>query len=519
MHCHINKRIIGNILLYCVFTIFMILAIHSKKNMHVDEVYSYGLSNSAMCMTIEDGVTYYPASSPWLDYMTVDDENRFNYTKVWENQASDVHPPLYYALLHTICSFFPNSFSIWFAGLINIVFALATLFFAQRIVRLLTDNSLVNRLFPVLFICSAGILSAVTYFRMYIVAMFWVTAFTYLVVKQIEEKNTVRTYLLFLCVTVGGALTHYYCIVYIVLSSIVYGCYLLCKKNWKGIGCFCLTQGISALISIAVFPAMLKHIFVDGRGTESVDNLANTVSSIAFKRLQIFFNMIDEKLFGGIFVYVFFILLLCLCIMKKDTYKRLISERKVLITRYLCIIIPVTVYFILISRIAAYVIERYMLPIYAVLYVVVLCGIGECLHIFGGKKYVPLLSIVAVVMSVNSWKNMDWIYLFKESEGFIENASNYSDVDCLYIYDAEWRLNPSYYEVSNYHSVTFLKKDELDLLSDWDVDQKYHLIVTIINETETEEILNNVMDYFPVLDTYDYLGGYGYSNTYYMHGQ
>lgn len=36
---------IMDISVYVVFTLFMVLAVHNKVNMHVDELLSYGLSN------------------------------------------------------------------------------------------------------------------------------------------------------------------------------------------------------------------------------------------------------------------------------------------------------------------------------------------------------------------------------------------------------------------------------------------------------------------------------------------
>ncbi len=56
------------------------------------------------------------------NYFAVKKNERFDYRKVWKNQKNDVHPPIYYILLHTICSFFPGKFSWWYAGSINIFF-------------------------------------------------------------------------------------------------------------------------------------------------------------------------------------------------------------------------------------------------------------------------------------------------------------------------------------------------------------------------------------------------------------
>lgn len=515
---NVYKRKTGSILLYCFFALVMILALQSKKNWYVDEVCSYGLANnvSGTCIPIEDGITYYPSNVPWIDYMSVDSENRFNYANVWENQASDVHPPLYYMILHTVCSLFTDSVSIWFAGLINVVFALGTLFFLRKIVLLLTENELLTGLISVMFVCSAGILSAVTFLRMYILAMFWITALTYLIIKQIGEgQNALKYTLCTMFISMGGALTHYYCIVYIIFISIAYGCYLLYSRNWKGTGFFCLAQGIAALASIGIFPTMLEHILSSSRGHEAVNNIVDNSWKAGFERLQIFFNMIDSQLFGGVFIYIFFSFLLFLILMRKNALK-MMSEKRIMVIRYICVGVPIVLYFILISKIAAYMTDRYMFPIYAVLYAVVLSGISECFRVLQIQHAVYMFAILTVIMSVNSWKDMNWTYLYKESETLLETASNYADVDCLYVYEKPWEINPSYYEVSQYHSVTFLKRNELDLLVGHEISDKYHLIV--MTTGDDDEVLKQVMDVSPYLNAYDYVGGYGYTNTYYMHG-
>ena len=99
-----NKARTRNGLIYILFIILMVFTIRNKTNLYVDEVYSYGLANhtDGMFMQIEDGKTYYPSNTPWISYMAVSADSRFDYANVWENQAQDVHPPLYYVILHTI---------------------------------------------------------------------------------------------------------------------------------------------------------------------------------------------------------------------------------------------------------------------------------------------------------------------------------------------------------------------------------------------------------------------------------
>ena len=45
----------------------------------------------------------------------------FNYKNVYYNQTLDCHPPLFYYAIHTICSFFPASFSKWYGFSLNII--------------------------------------------------------------------------------------------------------------------------------------------------------------------------------------------------------------------------------------------------------------------------------------------------------------------------------------------------------------------------------------------------------------
>ncbi len=94
----------------------MLITIASKKNLHVDEMCSYILSNNvgSINMTFEEGYTYMPAEQVYLDGITVNDVSGiFNFANVWKNQTNDVHPQLYYFILHIICSFNAGKFSVW----------------------------------------------------------------------------------------------------------------------------------------------------------------------------------------------------------------------------------------------------------------------------------------------------------------------------------------------------------------------------------------------------------------------
>lgn len=515
---HKEKRF--SLCIYCLFIIFMILGIGNKKNYMIDELYSYGLANhKGIEMSFLDGKTYYPSNTIWIDYMTLDCEQRFDYRNVWKNQTEDVHPPLYYAVLHTICSFFPGSFSRWFAGIINIFFAAGTLFFVRKLAMLLIDDDKLQRIVTIAFVASAGILSAATFLRMYIMAMFWVTALTYLLLKQMGESDQ-KFYVKLLFCMVCGALTHYYFVLYAVFISVAYGICLLYRKVWKGAVLFCLTQGAAAVISLCVFPAMLSHIFVGYRGKEAFDNFGENLSVVGFERILVYVNELNGQLLGGIFSYIVVgtgIFLLTFGVQKYQN--ALAEEKRKKINRYFCLCFTVMSYFFIVSLSSAFLSTRYMTPVYAVTFLTIFYLISELIKRVAARNYLYAMILLTTLIIVNGLKNYDWNYLYyRDCEPLLISAREHGDSDCLYVYNKKWKILPAYCEASEYHSITFLQSRNLEQLNE-ELKSRYQLVVVIEENEEDEALLNMIIEMCPSLNTYEYIGKGAYTNSYYLYGK
>lgn len=518
---YLSKEKTNSLCLYFAFVLLMILAIGCKKNFHSDEISNYKLANYDISKTLfEDGRAYYPPKAAWVDFMAVDGESRFQYGTVWKNQAGDVHPPLYYAMLHTICSIFPGCFSKWFAGIINILSAVGTLFFVRKLVMLLTGDEKLKLLISIAFITSAGVLSSVTFLRMYILVMLEVTVLTYLILKKIEgggvESKRKFYAELFICM-VCGALTHYYFVLYAVLISIAYGLLLFFRKAWKEVGVFCMTQGLAAAVSIGIFPAMLFHVFSGYRGTESFDNLADSLLSGGIERIGSFLEKLNWELFGGIFTYIavgMAVYLLVFGLQNHQTGDA--DERRKTGDKYFCILFAGIFYFLFVSFSAPYLVDRYMFPIYAIVLSVMLCLLGQWMKKnFAGYLYGMIL--LTAVVSVNGLRNSKWEYLYLPTEELLDAAREHGETDCLFIYESKIRMQRVFCEASQYHSITFLKEENLEELATMDLASRYELVVIV--DSRDDEILDEIMDICPSLNTFERLGGHANTNSYYLHGR
>jgi len=138
-----------------------------KSGEHSDEVWSYGLANShnmpyifADNTRVHDDVKL----NKWItgqdlnNYITVQPSQRFDYKNVISNLKYDEHPPLYFMILHTICSFFPDTYSKWFAFPINIICFVLTMIVLFLLVKKAIGNDIHGLLCVLYFgFCTGGV--------------------------------------------------------------------------------------------------------------------------------------------------------------------------------------------------------------------------------------------------------------------------------------------------------------------------------------------------------------------------
>lgn len=235
-----------------------------KQGMFLDEIYSYGLSNSDYAPFVrtlrEDGLTGNVLThDELLGYVAVDDGQQFDYASVYYNQTQDVHPPLYYFVLHTICSLFPNVFSKWFGLGVNLVFLVVTLCLLYSLSRMLLGDRRLAAFVCLLYGASTGAISMVIMVRMYMMLTLLSVLLGWLITNHMERPR--RWHYPAIAATVfAGMMTQYLYAVLAFFMCAGYGFYLLFHKRWGQAAAFGVSAVIGVVGMLAAFPAWYEQM-------------------------------------------------------------------------------------------------------------------------------------------------------------------------------------------------------------------------------------------------------------------
>ena len=250
---YIKEKIFKNlfgvmvVILGILITSICIYAGNRSAGLEGDEVFSYisATSNGGfkkVCF-LEDQTLY--EGQYFYNSLSATEEERFNIPMVVKNQEMDTHPPLFYILLNFVCSFFPGVYSRWFGIGLNIILLFAVWVGLFLLLDLFLKNKYMALILSAIFCCSRLSVSMVLFIRMYVLLMacFLFQSWYHLVLLKRSEtqtdmfcaKNVWKQYLLLAFITLAGALTHYYFLVYQLMISMLYIVVLLKKKEKKQI--------------------------------------------------------------------------------------------------------------------------------------------------------------------------------------------------------------------------------------------------------------------------------------------
>ncbi len=237
--------------------------VNDKQGRHSDEVWAYGLANSQegphIFMDAQTGEMLH--ENQWMtgqefkEYLTVSEEERFDYENVIENLKQDTAPPLFSMLLHTVSSIFPGAYSQWYGFAINLVAFVVTQIFMYKLLRRLTGDEKWALLGLALYGFSVGAVSTVIFIRHYmLLTMFGImTAYFHLsVLENGKEEGKEKRIPAFCGLTVsvlGGALSHYFYIVFLAGLMLMYLIFFCLKKDAKALACYVCATAVPLLVS------------------------------------------------------------------------------------------------------------------------------------------------------------------------------------------------------------------------------------------------------------------------------
>lgn len=295
---------------FCVVFIVIVafqyaLCIHygmKREYLFCDEVYSYGLANSTEHTFLhprenDEPLEDWVSGSYFTDYMNYNDSS-FNYKAAYVNQANDVHPPLYYMLLHTVCYFFKGA---GYSVVPGLVLNLVLLIFVGLLLLYVASNLLRDKwygLIATLFwgLSSVGISSCML-IRMYLLQTLEVLLLTavHIYILKHRDRMTIPYFILLALAVMLGGLTHYYFYFYAAGLGICVCIYLLFTRQTKQMFAYGLSLVAGLVAAVAVFPATRDHIF-GYRGSYATSNLVG----VNISKFLSYIKYVNKAYFAGL---------------------------------------------------------------------------------------------------------------------------------------------------------------------------------------------------------------------------
>ncbi len=525
-----------------IVTIFMFYWIGQKEGFHEDEIFSYGSSNykwdnvfqasgksdflnraieqyvigDSIGSTINN-IQYYLAhqgefgalageiqkndkpvwktSQDAIDYLTVSGDEIFNYFSVYYNQSRDVHPPLFYGLVHLVSSFALGMFSKYIIFIINLAFFILTCYYIRKIF-ILFNKKWLGILAILLYGLSMGAASTVIFLRMYSMITFFSIAYLYLNLRILKNNFDIRRsdkWKLFGIVLLGFLTQYYFCI-FALIVFIIMSIYMLMKKQYRIWGGYFLVHLLTAILGIVIFPASIYHIFFSYRGAGAVEGSMNIIEAIQFYGTR----LCEAFSINNVLIFLL-VALTIIAVIVRAIVKIVKKEKIAKLYQYILITVPTLIYFIFVAKIAPDVEAKYavryvmpILPEIAIIFVLALY------RVFSNKNigFVVTASAVAII-SINGMITNEPKYLYRGYQNYLDIAEEYKDLNFVYAVDNAFTQLTSLPEFMVYNKSLILNMnyDKLDFLAtDEELQSQDKFVLTIKKWMNVEDTLNKILE-------------------------
>ncbi len=523
---------INNILFYIaiiITTIVMFVFIGQKNGWHEDEIFSYGSSNykcdnlflnfgdkDSLNQLIDEkivgknigetlkNISYYLKNEDefqdelnkkiaeekpiWKtkeqakEYMTVSSDEIFNYWSVYYNQARDVHPPLFYMLVHLVSSICLNNFTKYIIFSINLIFYIASCFVLKKILRLFNKEEL-SWITVLLYGLSMGMISIVMFQRMYMMLTFFAMVYLYLNINIFKnsfeiDKKTKRK----LTITVIlGFLTQYYFCIYAALVAIISAICMIKNKKWDSLKRYVWCHVKAAIIGLILFPASIYHIFFSYRGAAGGVAEGSYLSRLQEYLKLIFYGFSIPEILGYITLGIIIAMFI----------RRIIIAKRKDIATLICL--PIFLFVLVIAKIAPFINIRYISIVFPIIIIAVELGVvssvKELMKIIKNDKIpqfirknasIIILVVIALVSSGYGLLKSKPEFLYTDYSKRIEIAEQYSNLKFVYIGQSPFNQLQDMEEFLRYDNSIIINTWQLDRLKEIDgLDDNTEFILNI----------------------------------------
>lgn len=306
--CSIQRKIhcdfCGRIIVYFIMSVQLILIFLTQIQavVNTDGIFSYTLANNPYDYCFIDAkYDEFPQNNGWIDAQilrenyVVEKYDRFNYAAVYHHQRYDVHPPLYYYLVHTISSLFWGRYSILYTMVIN----LTALFVVDLLVIKLFGDIYHKKEYaavPLMFLLLMDVMQFLyTWARMYMMLFVFCLWYLYIHWHLIKQKGFWKKTCLaqmILCIFFG-TLTHYYFYVYAASLTFLMIVFLVCEQRRHELFSYIYAGIIGIASSWIFFPWVIWHVFFNQQNKHA------DIIPWSLKKLESYFTFCNEKLFNG----------------------------------------------------------------------------------------------------------------------------------------------------------------------------------------------------------------------------
>ncbi|MBO6260296.1 MAG: glycosyltransferase family 39 protein [Lachnospiraceae bacterium] len=416
-----------------------------KSGGFVDEYFSLSFSNSSrggyLIDSFDGNLIHRVITSDELrDYVAVEQDETFVYDYIIENCSSDMTPPLYYFILHTICSFFPGVLSKWFGLSINLLAYFVTLVFLYHSAMLLYKSRWVATLILFCYGFSAGGLNCVTYVRMYAMVTMWSVLLLYFILKDIQDGGSkysvaagIVIYLGFLTQYNFGIIAFFLCAATCVV--------LMFRKKIRKLLVFggCSLAGV--LLFLLSWPSLFKQTGIVVSWTnEAGRGDVGFFLSVYFWLRMIFFQLKTEVLLLAVLAIIIIGLKLFLG-KAADGAEETAKRERIISAEYVIVTVAFILGTICIAHFAPYFSARYcfnVMPMFALVLGLPFIVFRKQLDELKKKKSIHFSMnvvgvIIAFVIVIGMPKFDQLMYLYTDNPEKLQVTESVSSYPCLFI--------------------------------------------------------------------------------------